>query len=94
MAMAEFDDFNNARSSSNDIDSAITSLLNMYDRFGLGYDLYLPLMGTGLSRAGLSMQEAYDLLIGSLRKNSNRIHGQVHLILRPADRDEIKSLED
>lgn len=93
-AMAEFDDFNNARSSSQDIDAAINSLLNMYDRFGLGYDLYLPLMGTGLSRAGLSTQEAYDLLIGSLRKNSNRIHGQVHLILRPADRDEIELLKE
>ena len=94
MAMAEFDDFNNARSSSEDIDAAITSLLNVYDRFGLGYDLYLPLMGTGLSRAGLSTQEAYDLLIGSLRKNGNRIHGHIHLILRPADRDEIELLKE
>ena len=94
MAMAEFDDFNNARSSSDDIDAAIASLLNMYDRFGLGYDLYLPLMGTGLSRAGLSPQEAYDLLIESLKKNRNRIHGHVHLILRPADRDEIEQLKE
>ena len=94
MAIAEFDDFNNARSSADDIDAAITSLLNVYDRFGLGYDLYLPLMGTGLSRAGLSTQEAYDLLIESLRKNSTRIHGHVHLILRPADRNEIKQQKE
>ena len=94
MAMAEFDDFNNARSSSDDIDAAITSLVNMYDRFGQGYDLYLPLMGTGLSRAGLSTQEAYDLLIDSLKKNSNRIHGHVHLILSPSDRDEIELLKE
>lgn len=89
LAMAEFDDFNNARSSAENIDVAITSLINVYDRFGLGYDLYLPLMGTGLSRAGLSTQEAYDLLIEILMKNNNRIHGHVHLILRPADRNEI-----
>ena len=90
MAMAEFDDFNNARSIPKDIEAAITSLLNMYDRFGLGYDIYLPLMGTGLSRAGLSTQEAYDLLIESLMKNRNIIHGPIHLILRPMDRNEIK----
>lgn len=89
MAMAEFDDFNNARSSPSDIDAAIASLLNVYDRFGLGYDLYLPLMGTGLSRAGLSTQEAYDLLIDSLMKNRNIIHGRIHLIIRPMDRNEI-----
>ena len=94
LAMAEFDDFKNARSSTEDIDAAITSLINIYDRFGLGYDLYLPLMGTGLSRAGLSTQEAYDLLIESLRKNSNRIYGQIHLILRPSDRDEIELLKE
>ena len=89
MAIAEFDDFNNARSSANDIDTAIASLIAVYDRFGMGYDLYIPLMGTGLSRAGLSIQEAYYLFISSLMKISNRIHGHVHLILRPADRNEI-----
>lgn len=94
VAMSEFDDFNNASSSAGDIDAAVASLLNVYDRFGLGYDLYLPLMGTGLSRAGLSTQEAYDLLIESLRKNSDSIHGHVHLILRPEDRNEIELLKE
>ena len=90
VAIAEFDDFNNARSSADDIDSAITSLLNVYDRLGMGYDLYIPLMGTGLSRAGLSSQEAYDLLTKSLMKNRSKIRGHIHLILRFEDRCDIK----
>ena len=93
-AIAEFDNFNNARSSAANISEAVSSLLDVYDRFGLGYDLYLPLMGTGLSRADLSTQEAYDLLIESMKINSNKIHGHVHLVLRPIDRNLITIQED
>lgn len=93
MAMAQFDDYNNARSSSADIDKALASLLNVYDRVGLGYDLYLPLMGTGLSRAGLSIQESYDLLTGGLIRNGSKIHGHIHLVLRPEDKKEIEIKE-
>ena len=89
VAISEFDDYNNARSSFLDIDNALVSLLNVYDRVGMGYDLYMPLMGTGLSRAGLSLQEAYDLLINGLIRNCSKIHGHVHLILRPDDKKEI-----
>lgn len=89
MAMAEFDDCNNARSSSNDIKKAIQSLLEVYDRLGLGYDLYLPLMGTGLSRAGLSIPEAYNVIVKSLMSYQDRIHGRIHLIIKQEDRTEI-----
>jgi len=94
IALSEFDDFNNAVSSSDDIDAAVDSLLSVYDRFGQGYDMYLPLMGTGLSRAGLSMQEAYDLLIKNLMENKVKIHGHIHLIIRPEDRIDIILQED
>ncbi|MBR6136426.1 MAG: hypothetical protein IKQ22_08100 [Clostridia bacterium] len=93
-AIAEFDIHNNARSSSEDIDAAITSLLTVYDRFGLGYDLYIPLLGTGLSRTGLSTQEAYDLLIDCLTRNSSLIHGHIHLVIRSTDRNEIKRFKE
>lgn len=94
LAISEFDDYNNARSSSEDIDAAITSLLTVYDRFGLGYDLYIPLLGTGLSRTGLSTQEAYDLLIDCLTRNSSLIHGHIHLVIRSTDRNEIKRFKE
>ena len=93
MAMAQFDDYNNARSSFSDIDKALGSLLDVYDRMGLGYDLYLPLMGTGLSRAGLSLQESYDLLTEGLVRNGSKIHGHIHVVLRADDRKEISIKE-
>ena len=89
VAISRFDTFNNARSTSGDINEALRSILDIYDRAGLGYDMYLPLMGTGLSRAGLSTQEAYDLLTEQLICNSSKIHGHIHIILKPEDRREI-----
>lgn len=89
IAISQFDNYNNARSSSRDIDIALQSLLNIYDRVGLGYDLYLPLMGTGLSRAGLSIREAYIILTEKLICNSAKIHGHIHIIIKSEDRSEI-----
>lgn len=93
VAISQFDEFNNARSSSEDINNAIRSIIEVYDRVGMGYDLYLPLMGTGLSRAGLSLQEAYDLMLEEIIRNGNKIHGHIHMVLRPEDRKEIKIKE-
>lgn len=90
VAVSEFDNFNNARSSSSNIEKAVSLLIKMYDRYGQGYDLYLPLIGTGLSRAGLSTQEAYDLLINCLENNSSKVQGHVHLVLKPSDKYDIE----
>ena len=87
-AISEFDENNNARSSPDDIAQAVRSILTIYDKCGQGYNLYLPLIGTGRSRAGLSTKEAYDLLTKSLVENGDMIHGCIHLVIRPQDREE------
>ena len=89
-AVSEFDEFNNAQSSPKKIAIAIKSILQVYDKVGQGYDLYIPLIGTGRSRAGLSIKEAYDLLTGSIIKNWPLIQGHIYLVLRPEDRNEIE----
>ena len=88
-AISEFDEFNNAQSTPEKINIAIRSILRMYDKVGQGYDLYIPLIGTGRSRAGLSITDAYDLLTRNIIENTNLIHGHIYLVLRPEDRDEI-----
>ena len=89
-AVSEFDEFNNAQSSPKKIAIAIKSILQVYDKVGQGYDLYIPLIGTGRSRAGLSIKEAYDLLTGSIIENWPLIQGHIYLVLRPEDRNEIE----
>lgn len=93
VAISEFDEMNNAKSNPNIIDSSIKSLLNIYNIFGQGYDLYMPLVGTGRSRAGLSINEAYHLMRNCIINNSHLIQGHVYLVIRQEDRTEIEAEE-
>lgn len=63
LAISNFDENNNAHSSKENIQKAINNLIDYYDQKGQGYNLYLPLIGTGMSRANLSYQESYNLII-------------------------------
>ena len=62
LAVSEFDKNNVAHSNYNDIDKAIITLLEKYNSIGQGYDMYVPLIGTGRSRAGLSNKGSFQLL--------------------------------
>ena len=93
-AISEFDGINNARGTPEDIKLAVCALAEVYDKYGQGYDMYLPLIGTGRSRTGLSLKEAYDLIVNELVNNKNKIHGCIHLVIRPEDWSEIKEGEE
>lgn len=77
LAISDFDKNNNARSEREKIKTALEKLLEFYDCKGQGYDLYLPLIGTGRSRAGLSHQESFDLIKEVLLNNEGLIQGHI-----------------
>lgn len=90
LAISTFDEENHAHSSVADIESAIRSLLQVYDRIGQGYDMYLPLLGTGRSRTGMSVCTAYRLLRKTLVDNSKLIQGHIFLVVRGEEMAEIE----
>lgn len=92
-AISAFDKFNNARSEPAYIENAIRSILELYDRYGQGYDLYIPLIGTGRSRAGLSPSESFNLMKKIFAENIKMINGHVVLVIRPDDREELVTEE-
>lgn len=81
LAVSSFDKNNVARSSAENIKKALIKLLEFYDVNGQGYDLYIPLIGTGRSRAGLSLQDAYNLITTVLKDNKDKIYGNIHVVL-------------
>ena len=83
LAVSIFDENNNAHSSREDIRTAIEKLIIHYDQKGQGYDLFLPLIGTGMSRANLNFQESYDLIVSTLLENKNRISGKINIVIQP-----------
>ncbi len=89
IAMSELDAENNAQVSRENLVRVLTQLINYYDRHGNGYDLYLPLLGTGLSRAGLTHKEAFELITSMLRIYADKIHGCTYVVVHSKDRDKV-----
>lgn len=93
LAISEFDEANHVQSTPEDIRTAVNSLLQIYDRIGQGYDLYMPVMGTGRSRTGMLFGEAYRLLASVLIDNRIRIQGHVYIVVKPENMSEIEEGE-
>lgn len=81
VAIASFDEWNNAQSTKEEIKKAIIELLKIYDKTGQGYPMLIPLFGTGRSRAGLSYQESFELIKQTLIENKNRIQGHIGIVV-------------
>ena len=81
LAIAEFDENNIAHTTKEQLQDTLDKLSIYYDNFGDAHDLYVPLIGTGRSRAGISLQESYNLIIDCYRKNKQRILGDIYIVI-------------
>lgn len=91
LAISAFDDQNIAHSTADNIRAAVLSLLEFYNRFGNGYPMYLPLFGTGRSRAALDYQEAFDLIRGEMMCNKQLIQGKITIVASKEAMAEIRA---
>lgn len=89
LAISRMDEGGNTRSSKGEIDLALSRLVDFYDRHGQGYPLYVPLVGTGLSRARLSVRASYEAIRGAFSAASDRVHGSVSIVVLPGSWDEL-----
>lgn len=81
LAIAEFDKENIARSSKDNIKKSIEELATYYEKWGNGYDVYIPLIGTGKSKSNLSLQESYDCIVEYYRNNKEKIQGNINIVV-------------
>lgn len=89
VALSEFDENNNAQAKKNEVIKCIGAILEYYDIYGQGYGLYLPLMGTGLSRAGLSHEEALQTIKAFLQLHNEKIHGEINIEISYKDKSKV-----
>ena len=89
LALSRFDEKGNANSAPNDISKAIDCLLEYYDRKGQGADMYLPLLGTGLSRSGLSVCDSFEMITSAVTEKAPFIGGSVTVVLLPEAASEL-----
>ena len=91
MAISDFDENNNAHSTKEGIVRCVDELSLFYDKYGDGQNLYIPLMGTGKSRAAISLQESYDILIDCYKRNKARIQGNIHIVIQKDFENHVKT---
>ncbi|MDO4400595.1 MAG: DUF6430 domain-containing protein [Coriobacteriia bacterium] len=89
-AIARLDKNNNARATREDILSALRALLETYDKEGQGLDIFIPLIGTGESRAGLTHQESLDLIVNTVTTNRTLVHGKVTIVVYRGDANKLE----
>ena len=83
------DENGNAQSSPADVRQALASLVDFYDKHGQGYPLCIPLVGTGLSRARMSVKESFETIRDVFTANRERVHGCVSIVVLPGTWDEL-----
>lgn len=88
-ALSVFDEKNNAHTTSEDLSKVIKSIVRYVDENGQGTPIYLPVMGTGLSRMNLGKNEAFHLMKYELLACSSRIHSKFTIVIYTDDKNEI-----
>ncbi len=89
LALTDFDAYNKACVSLDDYERIINMLLTFYDRRGQGYELAVPLMGTGFSNTGLDHEAALRTIVSLFQLHGNKIRGDVSIIIYQGDRDKV-----
>lgn len=92
VALSSFDINNNAHLSKSDYIGVIDSLVDYIGRYSQGYDVYLPVMGAGLSRTDIDDQTALEIMKSHFMLNKEKLHNQINIIVYNKNRDKV-SLE-
>ncbi len=89
VALSELGDRNKASSSEENVKKCLESVIKEYDFGSQGIPLYLPLMGTGRSRAGLTPKKSLELIESFLLEKRGQIHGEINIVVYRKDLDKV-----
>ncbi len=81
LACSKFDEKNVAHATKEDIEFALKSLLRYHDEYGQGDELFLPLFGTGNSRAKLGIVESFGLIKEAVLGNQQWHNGPITIVV-------------
>lgn len=89
LALSEFDENNKAQASKEEVIKCLKKLLEFYDINGQGYQMYITLMGTGRSRAGLTHYDSLQITKSVLSLYNEKIHGTINIVVYQKDRNKV-----
>lgn len=89
LVISKFDSENNARATKKQISEAVQDLLQFYDKKGQGDSLYIPLVGTGISRASLTHLQSLNIIKHHILNSDKKVNGNVNIVVFDKDRDKV-----
>lgn len=89
LALTDFDEDNKAQSSKESIIKCLKKLLDFYNKSGQGFDIYIPLVGTGMARSGMSHVESLQTIKSVLQLYSDKIKGEFNVVIYSKDKEKV-----
>lgn len=90
LGMSSFDKHLNAHTSITDYMLSINELIEYCDRNSQGYPVLMPLLGSGLSRTGIEINDILDYLCVVFKMNKKVLNCDFHIYVKPEYREIIK----
>ncbi len=81
LACSLFDEKNVAHATKEDIKFALEKLLQYHNDYGQGDELFIPLVGTGNSRAKLGIVESFNLIKQTILDNEQWHNGSITIVV-------------
>lgn len=88
-ALSAFDEKNRAHAGEDDIITVIKSIVHYCDTYGQQAPVYLPVMGTGLSRTHLTKDQAFHVILDAIKSRENGVNERYTIVIYPGDREDI-----
>lgn len=89
VALSKFNRKNVAKCEQDTFVNVLFKLIDFYNDSGQGYDIYVPLMGTNLSRINFSHEEALKVIKTVFEIKKDKIHGSVNIVIYDNDKDKV-----
>ena len=87
MALSTFDEKNRAHTKEDDIITVIKSIVHYCDTYGQQAPVYLPVIGTGLSRTQLPKEQAFRIILNALKSCEDEVNEKYTIVIYPDDRE-------
>lgn len=89
LAVSKFDSQGVARSTPEDVQASLLALTQHIIEKGQGADTYLPLIGTGLSKSGISCEHSYSLIMQTISDSASILSNKTTIVIQEKDVSDI-----
>lgn len=88
-ALSDFNQANVAHATKESVISSLVSLLDFINTQSQGNECYIPLVGTGLSRASLSHKESLHTILSTIDLYREKLVGTVNIVIYKGDKSKV-----